>query len=131
MDSTYSPTRYCVSWGRFLGLYKQTTGHVPRNTPKHQFWSNGVKWMLHNFGTWNSAFSPETHVLHLLGNEDYRNAPKHFQTSFWFLWCRMHASQLWYPKLCIQAWSQVLQIYMPKDSKMLQNTLKHLFGSME
>jgi hypothetical protein len=37
-----------------------------QNTPKHHFGSNGLEWMLQNFGIRNSAFRPKTQVLHLL-----------------------------------------------------------------
>jgi hypothetical protein len=70
-----------------------------RNSSKHHFGSNGLEWMLHNFGTRNIAFGPETRVFLLLPTEGLRNAPKHFQTSFWVQWTRMDASQLWCPEI--------------------------------
>jgi hypothetical protein len=47
-------------------FYLLKVSEMFRNTPKHQFGSNGVEWMLHNFGTRCSAFSPQTQVLHFL-----------------------------------------------------------------
>jgi hypothetical protein len=51
---------------------------MPRNTPKHRMNAsqlrypeivhcgfNSVEWLLRNFGTQNSAFGPQTQVLHL------------------------------------------------------------------
>jgi hypothetical protein len=32
-------------------FYVQKVSETLRNTPKHHFGSNGVEWMLHNFGT--------------------------------------------------------------------------------
>jgi hypothetical protein len=49
----------------FASFYLTKVSEMLRNTPKHHFGSNGVEWMFHNFGTQNSAFSPETQVLHL------------------------------------------------------------------
>ena len=47
----------------------------------------------------NSAFMPQTQVLHLLRAEGWRNALKHNQTSFWVQWSRLDASQLRYPEI--------------------------------
>jgi hypothetical protein len=47
----------------------------------------------------NSAFRPETQVLHLLRAEGLRNALKRTQTSFWVQWSRMDALQLRYPEI--------------------------------
>jgi hypothetical protein len=37
----------------------QKAREVLRNTPKYHFVSNGVEWMLRNFGTRNSASCPK------------------------------------------------------------------------
>jgi hypothetical protein len=58
-----------------------------------------------NFGTPNSAFTPETQVLHLFHSEGIENVEKHSQSSFWVQWSRMNAlvtklfSQLRYPEI--------------------------------
>jgi hypothetical protein len=63
-----------------------------QNTPNNHFGSNGVEWMfwlrnhICNLGTQNSAFRPETQVLHLLHSEGIENAEKHSQSSFWVQW---------------------------------------------
>jgi hypothetical protein len=68
-----------------------------RNTPKHHFWSNGVEWMLHNFGTpkhciqsWNTTFA-SFYVSKV--SEMLRNTPKHHFGSNGVV------SQLWYPEI--------------------------------
>jgi hypothetical protein len=86
--------------------------------------------MLHNFGTRNSAFGPETRVLHPLRAEGLRNALKHSQTSFWVQWTRMDSSQLWYPEIVHSGPKyELCFFYVPKVSEMLRNTRKHHFGS--
>jgi hypothetical protein len=58
--------------------------------------------MLHNFGTRNSVFRPETQVLHLFTclSEMLRNTPKHYFGSNGVDWM-LHIFD--YPKQCIQA----------------------------
>jgi hypothetical protein len=52
-----------------------------RNTPKHHFGSNGLEWMLHNFGTPEIVHSGLTHEFFIFGvprvGEMLRNTPKH------------------------------------------------------
>jgi hypothetical protein len=54
---------------KFCILFMPKVSEIISNTHKHHFGSNGLEWMLHNFGTRNSAFGPETRVLHLLRAE--------------------------------------------------------------
>jgi hypothetical protein len=35
---------------KFSSFYMRKVSKVVRNTPKHHFGSDGVEWMLHNFG---------------------------------------------------------------------------------
>ena len=49
----------------FASFYVTKVSEMLRNSPMHQFGSNGLEWMLRNFGTRNSAFRPETPVFHL------------------------------------------------------------------
>jgi hypothetical protein len=53
----------------FYIFYVPKVSEMLRNTPKHHFGSNGLKWKLQNFGTRNSAFMPKTQVLRLLHAE--------------------------------------------------------------
>jgi hypothetical protein len=52
-----------------------------RNTPKHHFGSNGLEWMLHNFGTPELVHSGPTHEFFIFDvpsvSEMLRNTPKH------------------------------------------------------
>jgi hypothetical protein len=78
----------------------------------------------------NIAFGPETRVFLLLATEGLRNAPKHFQTSFWVQWTRMDASQLWFPEIVHSGPKyEFCTFYTSNVSEMLQNTRKHHFGS--
>jgi hypothetical protein len=36
---------------KFCFFYVSKVSEMPRNTPKHHFGSNGLEWMLYNFGT--------------------------------------------------------------------------------
>ena len=64
--------KYCVHARNtsFASFYVSKVCKMLRTTPKHRFVSNGVDWMLslwnyfRKFGTRNSAFRPETQVLH-------------------------------------------------------------------
>jgi hypothetical protein len=49
----------------FASFYMTKFSEMLRNTPKHQFASNGVEWMLHNFLHRNSTFRLETQIPHL------------------------------------------------------------------
>jgi hypothetical protein len=78
----------------------------------------------------NIAFGPETRVFLLLLAEGLRNAPKHFQTSFWVEWTGMDATQLWYPEIVHSSPKyEFCTFYVPKVSEMLRNIRKHHFGS--
>jgi hypothetical protein len=52
-----------------------------RNTPKHHFGSNGLEWMIHNFGTPEIVHSGPTHEFFIFDvlrvSEMLRNTPKH------------------------------------------------------
>jgi hypothetical protein len=52
---------------KFSSFYMRKVSKVLRNTPKHHFGSDGVEWMLHNFGasklciqTWNTSLASFT-----------------------------------------------------------------------
>jgi hypothetical protein len=52
-----------------------------RNTPKHHFGSNGLEWMLHNFGNPEIVHSGPKHEFFIFDvprvSEMLRNTPKH------------------------------------------------------
>jgi hypothetical protein len=52
-----------------------------RNTPKDHFGSNGLEWMLHDFGTPETVHSDPKHEFFILDvlrvSEMLRNTPKH------------------------------------------------------
>jgi hypothetical protein len=60
LETVHSSRNTC-----FASFYLSKVSEMLRNTPKHHFGSNGVEWMLHNFGTSKQCIGPETHVLHL------------------------------------------------------------------
>jgi hypothetical protein len=100
-----------------------------RNTPKHQFGSNGVEWMHHNFGTPKQCIQSQTQVLHLFTCQRLVKCPETLP-SLWVQWSRTDASQLRYletvhsvpkHKFCI--------FYLSTVSEILRNTTKHHFGS--
>jgi hypothetical protein len=69
-----------------------------RNTPKHQFSSNGVEGILHNFGCeivhLGSNITCATFMCQMLAK-----CSETLQISFWFQWSRMDASQLRYTEI--------------------------------
>jgi hypothetical protein len=77
----------------------------------------------------NSAFTPETQVLHLLHSERFRNAPKHSQTSFLVQWsttdavCTKPFSQLEYPKIVHSVLKHKFCIFSHVEG--LRNTAKY------
>jgi hypothetical protein len=97
----FGTPKYCIydQNTSFASFYVLKVSEMFWNTPKHHFGSNGLEWMLHNSGTPKYCIGPVTRVFLLLPAEGLRNAPKHFQTSFWVQWTRMDASQLWYPEI--------------------------------
>jgi hypothetical protein len=91
------------------------------NTPKHQFGSNGVEWILHNFGipkqfiqTRNTSFAyfNLSKVYEML-----RNTPKHHFGS------KGDLSQLWYPEIVHLGSERKFCILLPGEG--LRNALKH------
>jgi hypothetical protein len=48
---------------KFSSFYVHKVSEMLRNTPMYHFGTNGVEWMLLNFGTRNSVFMPETQVF--------------------------------------------------------------------
>jgi hypothetical protein len=73
-----------VHWGSdasFASCYLSKVSEMIRNTPKHHFGSNGVEWMLHNFGTLNQCLQSRntsfaSFYLSKVG-EMLWNTPKH------------------------------------------------------
>jgi hypothetical protein len=101
-----------------------------RNTRKHYFGSNGLEWMLHNFGTPKYYLWARNTSFFLLPAKGLRNAPKHFQTSFRVQCTRMDASQLWYPEILYSdPKHEYFIFYLPRVCEMLRNTSIHHFGS--
>jgi hypothetical protein len=99
-----------------------------RNTPKHQFRSNGVEWMLHNFGTPKQCIqSRNTSVSSfypLKVSEIRWNTPK---TSFWLQW-RCFAT-LVPQNSAFRLGRKFCIFYLYKVSEILWNTPKHHFRS--
>jgi hypothetical protein len=114
----------------FFFFYQPRVCEMLRNTSKHHFGSNGLEWMLHNFGT------PE--ILHLgpkhkfctfyvlKVSEMLRNTRKHHFGSngqkgcFTTLVPRNRAFRLEH-KFCI--------LYVPEVSEIIRNRHKHHLGS--
>jgi hypothetical protein len=78
---------------------KHKFSEIIRNTRKHHFGSNGLEWMLHNFGTpkyciqaRNTSFSSFTCQVFAKCSETLANI-------ILGQWIRTDASQLWYPEL--------------------------------
>jgi hypothetical protein len=59
----YTEIVHLGSKHEFIIFYALKVSEMHRNTPNHHFRSNRLEWMLHNFGTRNSAFMPETQVF--------------------------------------------------------------------
>jgi hypothetical protein len=103
---------------------------INRNTRKHHFGSNGLDYMLHNCGTPRYCIRVRNTSFLLLPAEGLRNAPKHFQTSFWVQWTRMDASQVWYPEIVHSGKNtSFASFYVLKVSEIIRNTPKHHFVS--
>jgi hypothetical protein len=98
------------------------------NTPKNQFGSNGVEWMLHNFSTPKQCIQARntSFASFYLSKvwEMLRNTPKHHFRS------NGDVSQLWYPEIVHSGSERKFWIfYLSKVSEMLWNTPKNQFGS--
>jgi hypothetical protein len=114
----------------FCTFYMSKVSEMLWNIRKHHFGSDGLEWMLHNFGSPKYCFRAWNTSFPLLPAEGLRNAPKHFQTSFWVQWTRMDASQLWYPKILLSVPKhEFFFFYLARVCEMLRNTSKHHFGS--
>jgi hypothetical protein len=115
----------------FPSFYLSKVSEMLWNTPKNQFGSNGVEWMLHNFGTPKQCIQARnTSFAFFLPVEGLRNAPKHSQTSFWVKWSRMDASQLWHPETVYSSPKHKFCIFVPVEG--YRNAPKHSqtsFGS--
>jgi hypothetical protein len=95
----------------------------PRGLEPDQPWTSLLTWktLLDIFYSIPCTNHGRMHGCHVLINS---------QTSFWVQWSRMDASQLRYPKQCIQARNtSFASFYLSKVSEMLRNTPKHYFGS--
>jgi hypothetical protein len=114
----------------FFFFYLARVCEMLRNTRKHYFGSNGLEWMLHNFGTPKYYLWARNTSFFLLPAKGLRNAPKHFQTSFRVQCTRMDASQLWYPEILhSDPKHEYFIFYLPRVCEMLRNTSIHHFGS--
>jgi hypothetical protein len=78
----------------FASLYVPKVSVMLWNTPKHHFCSNGVEWILHNFGTPKWCIQARTQVFHLSYvskvSEMLRNTPKHHFGSNGVEWMLPH-----------------------------------------
>jgi hypothetical protein len=114
----------------FFFYYLPRVCEMLRNNSEHHFGSNGLEWMLQNFGTPKYCFRSRNTSFSSLPCEGLRNAPKHFQTTFWVQWTRMDSSQLWYPKILLSVPKhEFFFFYLARVCEMLRNTSKHHFGS--
>jgi hypothetical protein len=115
---------------KFSYFYVNNISEVLRNSHINHFGSNGVEWMLHNFGasklciqTWNTSLAS-------FRCRRLANAPWHSQTSFWVQWSRKDASLLWYPEIVHSGPKHKFSsYYMLKVSKVLRNSHMYHFGS--
>jgi hypothetical protein len=100
------------------------------NTPKHYFGSNGVEWMVHNFGTPKQCIKARTQVLHVLRAEDHEmlwNTLKHHFGPNGVEWMLHNFGT---SKQCIKFRNiSFASFYLSKVSEMIRNTPKHHFGS--
>jgi hypothetical protein len=111
---------------KFCIFYVSKVSEMPWNTPKHEFRSNGLEWMLHNFGTPKYCLRARNTSFLLLPAKGLRNAQKNFQTSFWVQWTRMDASQLWYPEILhLRPKHEFFIFYLPS----LRNAPEHFHTS--
>jgi hypothetical protein len=115
---------------KFCIFFVSRVSEMLWNTPKHQFGSYGVEWMLHNFGTpkhciqsGNTSFASFdlSKVSEMLWN-----TPKHHFGSNGVEWM---VNNFVTPKQGIKARTQVLHVLLAEDNEMIWNTLKHHFGS--
>jgi glycopeptide antibiotics resistance protein len=101
------------------------------NTSKHHFGSNGLGWMLRNFGTpkyciraRNTSFSSFTCWGFVKCSETLPNIIFGSDGLEWTL------HKFWYPEIVHSGWKYEFCIfYTPKVREMLWNTAKHHFGS--
>jgi hypothetical protein len=93
---------------------------MPRNTPKHHFGSNGVEWMMHNFGTSKQCSQSRniSFASFYLSKvcEMLRNTPKHHFGSNGVEWMVHNFGT---PKQCIKSRTQVLHVLRAEDNEML------------
>jgi hypothetical protein len=114
--------------------YKLCIFHVPkvsemlRNTRKHHFGSNGLEWMLHNFGAPKYYIQARNMSFSSFTCGGFAKCSEHFQTSFWVQWTRMDVSQLWNPEIFLSGPKHEFFIfYLLRVCEMLWNTPKHQF----
>jgi hypothetical protein len=81
-------------------FYVPKVSEIIWNTRKHHFGSNGLEWMLHNFGTPKIVhIGPKLKFCMFICAEGQRNHLKHSQTSFWVQWTRMNAYNFGTPEI--------------------------------
>jgi hypothetical protein len=115
----------------FASFYVLKVSEIIWNTRKHHFGSNGLEWMLHNFGTSiycirarNTSFSSFTCRGFVKCSETLPNIIFRFDGLEWML------HKFWYPEIVRSGWKYEFCIfYTPKAWVMLRNTPKHHFGS--
>jgi hypothetical protein len=129
---TLIPRNSALRLGRkFYIFYLLKVTEMLRNTPKHQFGSNGIEWMLHYFGTPKQCIqSPNTSFASFyLSNvsEMLRNTPKHHYGSNGVEWMLHNFGT---PKQSILSRNTCFASFdLSKVSEMLRNTTKLHFGS--
>jgi hypothetical protein len=116
----------------FCTFYMSNVSEMLRNPRKHHFGSNGLEWMLHNFGTPKYCLRARNTSFLLLHAEALRNAPKHFHTSFWVQWTWMDASQLWYPEIVHSGWNTSFASFTcPRLAKCHETLQNIILGPMD
>jgi hypothetical protein len=116
---------------KFFICYLLKVTEKLRNTPKHQFGSNGVECLLHNFGAPKQCIqSPKTSYASFYLSkisEMLQNTPKHHYGSNGVEW-KVH--NFGTPKQSIQSRNTSFASFdLLKVSEMLRNTTKLHFGS--
>jgi hypothetical protein len=106
----------------FLFFYLSRVCEMLRNSSKHHFGSNGLEWMLHNFGTPKYCFWARNTSFSSFTCRGFAKCSKTLPNIILVQWTRMDASQLWYPEIVHLGPKH-------KVSEIIRNTRKHNFGS--
>jgi hypothetical protein len=114
---------------KFCIFYILKVSEMIRNTPKHNFGSNGVEWCFTTLVPRHSAFRPET-SFHLFTCKRLAKCSIILPNIICVQWSSMDASQLWYPEIVHSGPKHKFSsFYMSMDSEVLRNTPKYYFGS--